>query len=162
MLGEGTHPEFLAQKKCIDERLEAKVRLADAQYRYSMEALRISTKVNRAQVHSQYFQQTRQLREDALYGCSELWYAIQRERRASETLVPGEHFPSICFAPRDYSLVRRDLHSCVYRVHLQDTRKTEHQGQTADAVQLGSENTPRDPAAHRISCCAGCRWCHRR
>ena len=96
MLGEGTHPEYVAQKKRIDGRLEEKVRLADAQYRHAMESLHISTKVNRAQVHSQYFQQARQLREDALYNCSELWYAIQRERRASESLVPGKNvFPSV-------------------------------------------------------------------
>ncbi|KAI5848990.1 Sds3-like-domain-containing protein [Tricharina praecox] len=92
MLGEGTHPEYVAQKKCIDERLEEKVRLADAQYRYAMESLHTSTKVNRAQVHSQYFQQTRQLREESLYNCSELWYEIQRERRASEALVPEYTF----------------------------------------------------------------------
>jgi len=103
MLGEDTHPEYIAQKKRIDERLEEKVRLADAQYRHAMESLHISTKVNRAQVHSQYFQHTRQLREDALYNCSKLWYVIQRERRAA--LVPGKNvFPSVSLRLRPHEL----------------------------------------------------------
>lgn len=89
LLNEGTHPEFVAQKKVIDDRLEEKVRLANAQYHHAMKSLHISTHVNRAQLHSQYFQEARQLREDTLYNCSELWYSIQRERRASDALVPG-------------------------------------------------------------------------
>jgi hypothetical protein len=90
MLADGTHPEYVAQKKVIDERLEKKVRLADAQYKHAMESLQISTNVSRAQIHSQYFQTARELRENALQHCSELWYAIQRERRAADALVPGE------------------------------------------------------------------------
>lgn len=90
MLEDGTHPEYVAQRNVIDERLEGKVRLANAQYSYGMKSLDTSTHVNRSQLHSQYFQSTRQLREDALYKCSELWYSIQRERRAGDALVPGE------------------------------------------------------------------------
>ncbi|CAZ79911.1 unnamed protein product [Tuber melanosporum] len=87
MVQDGTHPEFVAQKTCIDQKLEEKVRLADAHYKYGMESLSIATRVSRAQVHSQYFQTVRQLREDALERCSELWYQIQRERRAGDALV---------------------------------------------------------------------------
>ncbi|CUS08648.1 unnamed protein product [Tuber aestivum] len=87
MVQDGTHPEFVAQKTCIDQKLEEKVRLADAHYKYGMESLSIATRVSRAQVHSQYFQTVRHLREDALEKCSELWYQIQRERRAGDALV---------------------------------------------------------------------------
>ncbi|PWW79224.1 hypothetical protein C7212DRAFT_272709 [Tuber magnatum] len=87
MVQDGTHPEFVAQKTCIDQKLEEKVRLADAHYKYGMESLSIATRVSRAQVHSQYFQTVRQLREDALEECSGLWYQIQRERRAGDALV---------------------------------------------------------------------------
>jgi len=89
MVQDGTHPEFVAQKTCIDQKLEEKVRLADAHYKYGMESLSIATRVSRAQVHSQYFQTVRQLREDTLGKCSELWYQIQRERRAGDALVSG-------------------------------------------------------------------------
>jgi hypothetical protein len=89
LLMDGTHPEYVAQKACIDQRLEEKVRLANAQYRHAMESLDTATHVSRAQIHSQYFQTTRQLREDTLYHCSELWYNIQRERRVGDALVPG-------------------------------------------------------------------------
>jgi hypothetical protein len=92
LLEEGTHPEYVAQKACIDQRLEEKVRLANAQYKYGMEALDTATHVSRAQIHSQYFQKTRQLREDMLYECNELWYHITRERRLGDALVPGEYF----------------------------------------------------------------------
>jgi hypothetical protein len=89
LLMEGTHPEYVAQKACIDQRLEEKVRLANAQYKHAMQSLDTATHVNRAQLHSQYFQTTRQLREDTLYQCSELWHNIQRERRAGDVIVPG-------------------------------------------------------------------------
>lgn len=92
MVQDGTHPEFMAQKACIDHKLEEKVRLADAQYKYAMESLAIATRVNRAQVHAQYFQSVRKKREDALESCSELWYQIQRERRAGDALVSGLSF----------------------------------------------------------------------
>ncbi|KAI5789143.1 Sds3-like-domain-containing protein [Geopyxis carbonaria] len=92
LLMEGTHPEYVAQKACVDQRLQEKIRLADAQYKYAMENLDTATHVSRAQIHSQYFQQTRQLREDTLYACSELWYNIQRERRSGDSLVPDYTF----------------------------------------------------------------------
>jgi hypothetical protein len=92
MVQDGTHPEFVAQKACVDQKLEEKVRLADAHYKYSMESLAIATRVNRAQVHSQYFQGIRQIRENALEKCSQLWYQIQRERRAGDALVSGLSF----------------------------------------------------------------------
>ncbi|KAF8534243.1 Sds3-like-domain-containing protein [Trichophaea hybrida] len=88
LLREGSHPEYVAQKRVIDYRLEEKVRLSNAQYNHAMKSLDISTYVNRAQLHSQYFQQARKLREDTLYHCSELWYNIQRERRVGDAPVP--------------------------------------------------------------------------
>ncbi|KAL7270744.1 hypothetical protein RUND412_006533 [Rhizina undulata] len=88
MIQDGTHPECIAQKACIDQRLEEKIKLANAQYKHAMESLDIATRVTRAQQHSQYFQRARALREEKLSACSELWYNIQRERRAGDTLVP--------------------------------------------------------------------------
>ncbi|CCX04428.1 Sds3-like-domain-containing protein [Pyronema domesticum] len=88
LLHDGTHPEYIAQRKAIDDRMEEKVRLANAQYHHAMQSLDTSTHVNRAQLHSQYFQQTRMHRENTLYHLSEMWYHIQRERRASDAIVP--------------------------------------------------------------------------
>lgn len=90
MLDDGTNPEYVAQKKVIDERLEEKVRLANAVYSHGMKSLDTSRHVNRSQLHSQYFQLVRKLREDTLYNCNELYYTIQRERRAGDALVPGK------------------------------------------------------------------------
>ncbi|RPB17691.1 hypothetical protein P167DRAFT_7664 [Morchella conica CCBAS932] len=87
MIQDGTHPEYVAQKACIDQKLDEKERLADAQYKNGMESLEIATRVTKAQVHSQYYQRVRELRENTLNKCSELWYHIQRERRAGDTLV---------------------------------------------------------------------------
>jgi hypothetical protein len=89
MIQDGTHPEYVAQKACIDQKLDEKERLADAQYKNGMESLEIATRVTKAQVHSQYYQRVRELRENTLNKCSELWYHIQRERRAGDTLVSG-------------------------------------------------------------------------
>lgn len=92
LLKEGTHPEYVAQKQCIDERLAEKRRLADTKLAYEMQALDNATRVTKAQIHSQYYQRIRKIREKKLYECSELWYHIQRERRAADALVPGKLF----------------------------------------------------------------------
>lgn len=79
--GDCTHPEYLRQVTCIDERQAKQVREAHAFYRYRMQSIRERTLGERAQLHSQYFQTVRELRENMLYQLGEDWYGIQRERR---------------------------------------------------------------------------------
>jgi len=75
------HPEYVRQVSCIDERRAKQVREANAFYRYRMRSVRERTLGERAQLHSQYFQTARELRENMLYELGEDWYGIQKERR---------------------------------------------------------------------------------
>ena len=77
------HPEYMRQVQCVDARLEKQTREAHAYYHYRQRALRERTLGDRLQLHSQYFQHVRDLREDALYSLGEDWYKIQKERRES-------------------------------------------------------------------------------
>lgn len=117
LLDEGVHPEYLAQMVCVNNRLKEKQALADAQNKYAMESLALNTRVTRAQIHSQYFQGTRDIREDALYKCSEMLFHIQRERRAGDTLVPGQ-----CFVRR-FTMTRAKTS---IRVHFPDPGSSKH------------------------------------
>lgn len=75
------HPEFLRQVSCIEDRKAKQVREAHAFYRYRMQSIRERTLGERAQLHSQYYQTVRELRETMLYELGEDWYGIQKERR---------------------------------------------------------------------------------
>lgn len=75
------HPEYVRQVSCIDDRRAKQVREANAFYRYRMQSVRERTLGERAQLHSQYFQTARELRENMLYELGEDWYGIQKERR---------------------------------------------------------------------------------
>jgi len=53
-------------------------------YQYKRGALRIETVGTRAQLHSQYFQEAREIREGVLYDLGKQWYDIQKDRRAAQ------------------------------------------------------------------------------
>jgi hypothetical protein len=75
------HPEYLRQVSCIDDRRAKQISEAKAYYHYRMQSVRERTLGERAQLHSQYFQTARELRENMLYELGEDWYGIQKERR---------------------------------------------------------------------------------
>ncbi|GIZ40558.1 hypothetical protein CKM354_000389200 [Cercospora kikuchii] len=77
------HPEYLRQVACIDARKAKQENEAHAYYRFKLESLRRTTLGERSQIHSQYFQHTRQLREDVMQQLGDDWYKIQNERRQS-------------------------------------------------------------------------------
>ncbi|RPA74328.1 hypothetical protein BJ508DRAFT_35943 [Ascobolus immersus RN42] len=92
MVEEGTHPQLLAMLEPVNKRRDENIQLANAKFNYAVQSLDTSTKATRAQIHSQYFQGIRFLREKYLGLVSQNWYQIQRERRASDTLVPDYTF----------------------------------------------------------------------
>ncbi|KAM3418603.1 hypothetical protein BST61_g4580 [Cercospora zeina] len=77
------HPEYLRQVACIDARKAKQENEARAYYKFKLESLRRTTLGERSQIHSQYFQYTRQLREDVMQQLGDDWYKIQNERRQS-------------------------------------------------------------------------------
>lgn len=81
------HPEYLRQVACVDARLQKQQSEARAYYRYKLRCIRERTLGERSQLHSQYFQAARDLREDALEKLGESAYAIQNQRRL-ESIVP--------------------------------------------------------------------------
>lgn len=77
------HPEYLRQIACVDVRKAKQVSEAHAFYKFKLESLRRTTLGERSQLHSQYFQHARQLREDVMQQLGDDWYKIQNERRQS-------------------------------------------------------------------------------
>ncbi|KAK3718579.1 Transcriptional regulatory protein [Vermiconidia calcicola] len=77
------HPEYQRQIACVDARSHKQKSEAHAYYNYRLRSTRDRTLGDRSQLHSQYFQSVRDLREDVLCKLGEDWYAIQKERRQS-------------------------------------------------------------------------------
>jgi hypothetical protein len=77
-----THPEYLAMVEAIDNQRKERIEQATTLFEYKLLALRTKCVANRAQLHSQYFQTVRELRESALENASREWYQIQSERRS--------------------------------------------------------------------------------
>lgn len=80
---ECNHPEYLRQVASVDARREKQKKEARAFYRFKLDSLRRTTLGERSQLHSQYFQHGRELRENVMYRLGEDWYKIQKERRQS-------------------------------------------------------------------------------
>lgn len=75
------HPEYLRQVACVNAKREKQMREAQAHYHYRLRSIQQRTLGDRSQLHSQYFQRIRELREEVLYKLGEDWYNIQKERR---------------------------------------------------------------------------------
>lgn len=79
--GECKHPEYLRQVACVDARYAKQVDETRAYRKFKMESIKRTTLGERSQLHSQYFQHARELRENVMIGLGEDWYNIQKERR---------------------------------------------------------------------------------
>lgn len=75
------HPEYLRQVACVNARREKQMREAQAHYHFKLRSMQQRVLGDRSQLHSQYFQRIRELREEVLYSLGEDWYKIQKERR---------------------------------------------------------------------------------
>ena len=76
------HPGFLEMMKAIDERRADKIAYETKLLEYKRENLEIITAAERHQMHSQYFQTVRHVREDILEECNQRVYELQRGRRS--------------------------------------------------------------------------------
>ncbi|KAH7379213.1 Sds3-like-domain-containing protein [Phaeosphaeria sp. MPI-PUGE-AT-0046c] len=76
------HPEYLLMMKCIDERRTDKIAYETKLLEYKRENLEIITAAERHQMHSQYFQTVRHVREDILEECNQRVYELQKGRRS--------------------------------------------------------------------------------
>ncbi|KAF2174995.1 hypothetical protein K469DRAFT_684815 [Zopfia rhizophila CBS 207.26] len=76
-----THPEYLAMVQCVDERRAEKIAYEKQLLDYKQKCLEIRTVAERHQIHSQYFQTVRDIRETILSECNQRVYELQRGRR---------------------------------------------------------------------------------
>ncbi|KAI9681163.1 MAG: hypothetical protein M1817_002445 [Caeruleum heppii] len=83
-----THPEYLAMLECVDARRNQKIQLADTLLEYQLGALQRESVAERSQMHSQYRQTVRELRETKLEEVNEQRHQIQRDRKGFEGTIP--------------------------------------------------------------------------
>jgi hypothetical protein len=76
------HPEFLAMIKCIDDRRAEKIAYETRLLEYKQKNLEIITAAERHQMHSQYFQSVRHVREEVLEECNQRVFELQKGRRS--------------------------------------------------------------------------------
>jgi hypothetical protein len=92
---EPSHPEFLRQLEAVrkyrDEKFETEQKLLV----YRIGALKNKSVAERSQIHSQYFQEVRDMREKHLERLSEHFYRIQRERFKSDAPIPSYSIPFV-------------------------------------------------------------------
>lgn len=79
--GDCKHPEYLRQVACVDARYAKQVDEARAFRKFKTESIRRTALGERSQLHSQYYQYARELRENVMVELGEDWYGIQKERR---------------------------------------------------------------------------------
>lgn len=79
--GDCKHPEYLRQVACVDARYAKQVDETRAYRKFKTESIRRTTLGERSQLHSQYYQHARELRESVMVELGEDWYRIQKERR---------------------------------------------------------------------------------
>ncbi|KAH7086981.1 Sds3-like-domain-containing protein [Paraphoma chrysanthemicola] len=77
-----THPEYLAMIRCIDERRADKIAYEKQLLEYKQRNLEVVTTAERHQMHSQYFQTVRHVREEILEECNQRVFELQRGRRS--------------------------------------------------------------------------------
>ncbi|KAF5849578.1 hypothetical protein GGP41_005045 [Bipolaris sorokiniana] len=75
------HPEYAAMIKCIDDRRADKIAYETRLLEYKQKNLEIITAAERHQMHSQYFQTVRHIREEILEECNQRVFELQRGRR---------------------------------------------------------------------------------
>lgn len=68
--------------KCVDERRAEKIAYETRLLEYKQKNLEVITAAERHQMHSQYFQTVRHVREEMLEECNQRVYELQRGRRS--------------------------------------------------------------------------------
>lgn len=76
-----THPEYLAMIQCIDERRANKIEHEKQLMKHKLQCHERQTVAWRHQLHSQYFQAVRDIREKSLAECNHRIHELQKGRR---------------------------------------------------------------------------------
>jgi hypothetical protein len=87
------HPELLRQVEVVQKHRDEKFEVEQKLLVYKIGALKNKAVAERSQIHSQYFQTVRDIRERHLERISEHFYRIQRDRFKADSSVPNFSIP---------------------------------------------------------------------
>ncbi|KIX01579.1 uncharacterized protein Z518_09305 [Rhinocladiella mackenziei CBS 650.93] len=88
-----SHPELLRQLEAVQKYRDEKFEVEQKLLVYKIGALKNKAVAERSQIHSQYFQTVRDLRERHLERISEHFYRIQRDRFKADSSIPNFSIP---------------------------------------------------------------------
>ncbi len=138
--------------RALDARRDQKIEVEQVALRYKLKALQLKTVGERSQIHGQYFQTARAIREKKMEDVGALWYQIQRDRRNWNGSPPGR----FSFDPFTCDMINeRDGADSLLcrRLHVQIPHSTLPATNAASFVQFGSFN----PLRNRQTCWFPCR-----
>jgi hypothetical protein len=76
-----TFSDFQAMMRVVDDRRDDKIALENKAFVYKKKCLENKIVAERHQLHSQYFQTVRELRDRSMEQCNKRLYQLQKERR---------------------------------------------------------------------------------
>lgn len=82
------HPELLSMKEVLEQRRDEKIQLESTLLKYKLGSLQNKSIAEKAQMHGQYMQTVRDVRDRNLEQVNKEWYQIHKERRSREDDVP--------------------------------------------------------------------------
>ncbi|KAL8720679.1 MAG: hypothetical protein Q9225_002508 [Loekoesia sp. 1 TL-2023] len=82
------HPELLSMKEVLEQRRDEKIQHEDILLKYKLGSLQNKSKAEKAQVHGQYMQSVREIRDRNLEQANKEWYQIHKERRSRDDDAP--------------------------------------------------------------------------
>lgn len=88
-----SHPELLRQVEAVHKYRDEKFEVEQKLLVYKVGALKTKSVAERSQIHSQFFQTVRDIRERHLERLSEHFYRIQRDRFKADSAVPSYTIP---------------------------------------------------------------------
>ncbi|EXJ74149.1 uncharacterized protein A1O5_02443 [Cladophialophora psammophila CBS 110553] len=87
------HPELIRQVEVVQKYRDEKYEIEQKLLVYKVGALKNKAVAERSQIHSQYFQTVRDIRERHLERLSEHFYRIQRDRFKADSSIPSFSIP---------------------------------------------------------------------
>lgn len=83
-----THPELLGMNQVLEQRRDEKIQHENTLLKYKLGSLQTKSKAEKAQVHGQYMQSVRDIRDWNLEQVNKESHQIHKERRNRENDVP--------------------------------------------------------------------------
>ncbi|KAL8813717.1 MAG: hypothetical protein Q9223_000473 [Gallowayella weberi] len=83
-----THPELLAMNQVLEQRRDEKIQHENTLLKYKLGSLQTKSKAEKAQVHGQYMQSVRDIRDQNMEQVNKECHQIHKERRNRENDVP--------------------------------------------------------------------------